>query len=105
MPATHTTPIVVRYAETDASSVVWHGSYIAWLEAARVAHIAAMGLTYPEIIASGYELVVSDLQLRYLRPAHFGDTVMVQSALVKVQSRRLTLDYRLTREGNGDLLS
>lgn len=102
--STHTTAVEVRYAETDASGIVWHGSYIAWLEAARVNHIRAQGLEFADFIASGYNFVVSDINLRYHLPARFGDVVHVESTVSKLQSRRMLIDYQLKRASDDTLL-
>lgn len=101
----HTTAIEVRYAETDASGIVWHGSYIAWLEAARTAFIRDLGLPYPDLVAAGFGFVVSELSLNYKRPAVYGDVVLIHTRLTRLQSRKMTLDYRLTRQSTGEPLS
>ena len=102
---THTTAIEVRYAETDASGIVWHGSYVAWLESARVNHMRALGVEYADFIAAGLNFVVSDLQVRYLQPAKFGDVVEIETTVTQVQSRRIIIEYQLRRGGTDEALS
>lgn len=101
---TCTTPIEVRYAETDASGIVWHGSYVAWLESARINHMRCLGVEYADFIAAGYNFVVTELEIRYLQPARFGDVVEIESRVTNVQTRRIAFDYTLRRQSSGETL-
>ena len=97
--------IPVRYAETDASGVVWHGSYSAWLEVGRVHLLQALGLPYTEVESAGYAFVVTDLQARYLAPARFGDVVAVHTRIADLKSRRIVFEYNVTNAATGQLLA
>lgn len=44
---THTLPITVQIFDTDCYGVMWHGSYIKWLEMGRVQYFAELGYTLP----------------------------------------------------------
>ena len=66
---------------TDHAGVLWHGSYVAWLEEARVLALAEAGLAYAELSAQGLELMVVDLQIRYLRALAHGEAVELHSWL------------------------
>ena len=66
---------------TDHAGVLWHGSYVAWLEEARVQALAAAGLAYADLSAQGLELMVVDLRLRYLQALAHGEAVELRSGL------------------------
>ena len=53
--------------DTDHAGVLWHGSYVAWLEEARVVALAEAGVAYAELSAQGLELMVVD---RYKAQTH-----------------------------------
>ena len=76
-PTRCTTEIEVRYAETDQMGVVHHANYVVWFELARTRLCAMSGFRYAEIERLGYLLMVTAVELRYRRPAHYGDTVQV----------------------------
>jgi len=97
--------IPVRYAETDASGMAWHGSYAAWLEVGRVKLLEALGLPYTQVQAAGYAFVIAELQVRYLAPARFGDTVVVQARFSEVGSRAATIEYEVRNAATGQLLA
>ncbi len=89
--------ISVRYAETDMMGVVYHGSYLPWLEIGRTALLKEHGLPYRELEAEGFFLPVLEVGLRYLRPAKYDDTVTVTTVLREKPSLRIRMDYELHR--------
>jgi acyl-CoA thioester hydrolase len=93
----HLSQIEVRYAETDMMGVVYHGSYLPWLEVARTALLAAKGLPYRELEAQGYFLPVIEVNLRYHKPARYADTVAIHAVIREKPALRLRIDYELFR--------
>lgn len=93
----HRSQIEVRYAETDMMGVVYHGSYLPWLEVARTALLAAEGLPYRELEASGFFLPVIEVNMRYQRPARYADVITVEAVIREKPGVRLRIDYRLFR--------
>lgn len=91
------TQVTVRYAETDMMGVVYHGSYLPWLEVARTALLAAEGLPYRELETQGFFLPVIEVNLRYLKPARYADTVTVHAVIRDKPGLRLRIDYELFR--------
>src|SRR3954462_2049498 len=89
--------VSVRYAETDMMGVVYHGSYLPWLEIGRTALLKEHGLPYRELEAEGFFLPVLEVGLRYLRPAKYDDTVVVTTILREKPSLRIRMDYELHR--------
>jgi acyl-CoA thioester hydrolase len=89
------TEVKVRYAETDAQGVVYHGSYVVWFEVGRTEYCDAAGYPYARMEAEGVNIVVSDLAARFRRPARYGDTVRVATRLAALRSRGCTFGYRV----------
>ena len=89
------TDVKVRYAETDAQGVVYHGSYVVWFEVGRTEYCDAAGYPYARMEAEGVNIVVSDLAARFRRPARYGDTVRVATRLAGIRSRGCTFAYRV----------
>jgi acyl-CoA thioester hydrolase len=92
-------PIRVRFAETDAMGVVHHGSYVPWLEEARVALLAHGGHDYAEVHAGGIDLAVVDLAARYRRPVRFGDGVVVHAGVADASRAVIQIAYLVVAEG------
>jgi len=89
------TGVKVRYAETDAQGVVYHGSYVVWFEVGRTEYCEAAGYPYPRMEAEGVQIVVVDLSARFRRPARYGDVVRVATRLATIRSRGCTFAYRV----------
>jgi acyl-CoA thioester hydrolase len=90
----HTSPLRVRYAETDAMGVVHHAAYVPWFEVGRVNLLRAAGCPYGDIEARGLLVVLSDLQVRYRSPARFDDEVVIETQLITLKSRQIAFRYR-----------
>lgn len=69
----------VFYSDTDAYGVVWHGSYLRWLEMGRVYWCEMMGHRLQELEAQNIVLPVTNLNIRYKRSAKLDDIIEVQT--------------------------
>ncbi len=95
-PLIHTFTQRVRYAETDAMGIVWHGNYLLWFEVARVEALRAMGYPYARLEAEGYGLPVTEAHMRYGHAARFDDLLRIELWVEAIQSRKLRLGYRIS---------
>lgn len=89
------TEIRVRYAETDAMGVAHHTSYFVWCEAGRTEYTRAIGLPYRQVEERGVRLVVIEAAVRFHRPAHYDDVVIVRTRVRGVSKATLTFAYQL----------
>lgn len=74
---------------TDHAGVLWHGAYLAFLEEARVEALAAVGLAYSDLSASGMELPVVALSIDYRQALLHGELIEIRSALEPRRGLRL----------------
>lgn len=79
---------------TDYAGNVWHGSYIAWLEEARVECLRSLGLEFADLVALGCDLPVVELQVRYRRALRMGVPAVVRVRLEQV-GVRLNFEYQI----------
>jgi len=96
--------IQAQFYDLDPMQVVWHGNYARYLEQARCALLDRIGYNYPEMAESGFLWPIVDMQLKYVRPIRFGQTVRVTASLVEYENR-LRIDYRIHDVGSGELLT
>lgn len=89
-----TTEVTVRFHEVDAMTVVWHGHYIAYFEQARVAFGDRYGLDYMTILREGYVAPIVRMEMEYLRPVRFRETLTVRARLHPEAGARLVFAYR-----------
>ena len=86
----------VRYAETDAQRVVYHGNYIVWFEVGRTEYCEAAGYPYPRMEAEGIFITVIEVQARYRRSVRYGDTVTVRTRMGEIKSRGVSFHYEVS---------
>jgi acyl-CoA thioester hydrolase len=94
----------VRFYETDLMGIVHHGSYVGYLEVARVEWLRRRGVAYASWARRGLHLAVVELSLKYRAPARFDDEIDVEVALAERRAASLRFDYRLVRASDGLLL-
>lgn len=99
------TTVRVNYSETDQMGVVYHARYLVWFDVARCEHLRRTGLTYRELESRGCRLAVSEVSVRYRRPARYDDLLRVRCWVRDVASRRVTFGYVVERFDDGALLA
>jgi len=95
----------VNYSETDQMGLVYHGNYVVWLDMARTEHLRHTGITYKEMEAQGVYLAVTDVRIRFRRPARYDDLVRVRCWVRDLASRRVTFGYAVERAATDELLA
>lgn len=96
--------LVVPFFDVDSLHVVWHGHYVKYLEVARCALLDRIDHNYTQMKDAGYAWPVIDLQLRYARPARFGQRITVRADLVEWQNR-LKIHYQAHDTDRGERLT
>ncbi len=79
--------------------VVHHGSYVLYLEDARVELLRHHGHPYAEVRAEGIEFPVVELFVQYRRPLRFDERVDVSVAIGLVTRTTFQIGYLLQVEG------
>ena len=77
----------VRYAETDAMGVVHHATYLVYFEEGRSQYMRDIGSDYANIEASGYQLPVTEVNVRYAGSLRYGELVKVRTWIDENRSR------------------
>lgn len=105
MSAESTSRLRVRYAETDAMGIAWHGSFLAWFEVGRTDLLRDTGLTYRELEQQGLRLPVIESHTRHLRPARYDDLLEIHTVLGELRGARMRFEYTVRREGEAEPLA
>lgn len=80
---------------TDYAGIVWHGSYLAWMEEARVECLRSIGIEFADLVALGCDLPVVELSVRYHRPIELGMAAVVKTRMAEVSGVRINWDYQI----------
>lgn len=65
--------IDVPFSHCDPLTVVWHGRYFEYFEAARMKLLRSIGLDAPQMAALGYKIYLIDARIRFMKPLRYGD--------------------------------
>ncbi|NOS88302.1 MAG: acyl-CoA thioesterase [Methylococcaceae bacterium] len=82
------------FFDVDLMEIVWHGHYAKYFELARCALLDKIGYGYMAMRDSGYSWPIIDLRIRYAKPIHFNQKIIVQAHLVEWQNR-LKINYQI----------
>ncbi|HYX14797.1 MAG TPA: thioesterase family protein [Nostoc sp.] len=88
-------PVRVQPHHTDYAGVVWHGSYIAWMEEARIECLRSIGIEFADLAAIGCDLPVVELSVRYHSSIKLGMAVLVKTRMAEVTGVRINWDYAI----------
>jgi tol-pal system-associated acyl-CoA thioesterase len=93
-------PVRVYYHHTDAGGVVYHGTYLDFMEAARIELLSALGFDLAELAAKDNVLfMVYRLEVDYHKPARLSDALAVSAAIARVGRVRLDFNQQVRRGG------
>lgn len=71
----------VFYSDTDAYGVVWHGSYLSWLEMGRVGVCEMLGHNLIDLKENDIVLPVVNLNVKYKMSAKLNDVVVTETEI------------------------
>ena len=100
----HSHIIQVPFFDVDPMRIVWHGNYVKYLEVARCAFLDSIGYSYDEMGRRGFSWPIVKMDLKYIRPARFGQTIRIDMAIVEIDTC-LRIDYTLSDEQTGEKLT
>ncbi len=85
-------PVRVYFQDTDAGGVVYHASYVNFLERSRTEWLRTFGYSNAGLMKElGVVFVVRSLKLDYLKPALLDDLVTVTSQIKEIGRSRLNI--------------
>lgn len=92
----------VQPHHTDYAGIVWHGTYVAWMEEARVEYLRSHSINFADWVKSGVDLPVVDLSLRYRQSLGLGMEAMVKAWIEPRRGVRLVWQYDIQNRETGD---
>jgi acyl-CoA thioester hydrolase len=99
MAVRFSTEVKVRFAETDAQGVAHNSNYLVWFEVARVSYLEEYAGGYQSLRDQGIESFVLESHVRYRKPAHFDDRLVIRARIGELRGARFRFDYEIERDG------
>ncbi len=94
----------VYYEDTDCMGVVYHASYLRFMERARTEMLGATGTTVMQWAERGVMFPVYSIQMTFRGAARLGDDLMVISAAEQSSEFRITFQQRVEIAKDSKLL-
>src|SRR3954449_2985372 len=87
----HVLPVRVYYEDTDFSGVVYHASYLRFMERGRTDYLRLLGVDHRGLFeqtereAPGFAFVVRAMAIEFLKPARMDDVLTIITAPEEVK--------------------
>jgi len=100
----HLQRVRVYYEDTDFSGVVYHASYLRFMERGRTNYLRLLGADqralFEEAVkeAPGFAFVVRSMTIEFRKPARMDDVLEIATAPLEVKGASIVLHQRVTRE-------
>jgi acyl-CoA thioester hydrolase len=96
---THFLPVRVYYEDTDFSGVVYHASYLRFLERGRTELLRAVGVDQSVLHGAEEALsfAVRRMTIDYLKPARMDDVLAIETRTDEIRGASLTMAQRVLR--------
>ena len=96
----HYFAVRIYFEDTDFSGVVYHARYLHFMERARSDMLARVGIDQRVVHDEGQgAYAVTELNIRYRRPAHFDDALVVVSTVEAVRAASCDIHQTVMRGG------
>ncbi len=91
-------PARVYYEDTDSAGIVYHASYLRFMERARTEWLRSLGFDLPDL-HNGHQVLftVSRMHIDYLRPAHLNDMLNLGVSLTRLRRASFILEQSVLR--------
>lgn len=92
----HRFPVRVYFEDTDFSGVVYHASYLRFMERARSDMLSVAGIDQRAAFAGGDGVyAVAELSIKYHRPARFDDALLIVSTVEQLRAASCLIQQRV----------
>jgi len=93
----HFTNLRVQFRDLDPYAHVNHAVYVTWFEMSRTEALREHGLLLAGPRASGFQFVVTELEVRYRQPAVADDLVRVEATIAELRGASSRWRHRVWR--------
>ncbi len=96
-------PVRVYYEDTDSGGVVYYANYLRFMERARTEWLRSLGIEQDQVREQdGVIFAVTHVDVDYLKPARFNDSLKVTVKLTARGRASLTFEQQVLRQTADD---
>lgn len=97
----HSVKLEVRFSETDAMGVVWHGNYLKFFEDAREKFGEHFQMEYLDIYKNGYFTPIVTSEIQHKATVNYGEKISVKAVLQFHSAAKIIFTYEVQNETTG----
>jgi acyl-CoA thioester hydrolase len=98
-PQIVTVPIQSHYYQFDQQGVAFNMWYLAFLEQARNAYLAARGFSLEDLLASGHDIQLVHVEVDWSSALRYGDPFAIDVSSARIGTTSFTLRYAVAVQG------
>ena len=92
--------IQIRYDEVDQMGYVYHGNYAKYFHISRTELLNSIGICDRELEKQNIILPIIEMNIRYFKPIHYGETITVKTSLKEMPKTRLHFYHKVFDQDN-----
>ena len=104
VPGGHVLPVRIYFEDTDFSGIVYHGSYIRFMERGRSDFVRLIGVGHAGLDQGEHgeplAFAVRHINIDFLKPARIDDLLEVATMVKEIAGARLVLRQSIRRDGH-----
>ncbi|PIQ15089.1 MAG: 4-hydroxybenzoyl-CoA thioesterase [Flavobacteriales bacterium CG18_big_fil_WC_8_21_14_2_50_32_9] len=85
----------IRFSETDAMGVVWHGNYLKYFEDGREAFAKKHGMSYLEIHSYQYFVPIVKSEINHKSPIYYGQRAKIITKMIPSKAAKIIFEYEI----------
>lgn len=94
-------PINIRFSDTDAMGVVWHGNYLRFFEDAREAFGHKYKLHYLDVYHHGFFTPIVKSAIDHKAPLYYGEKAQIVARLIPSAAAKIVFEYEINNLSSG----
>ncbi|MDR0801463.1 acyl-CoA thioesterase [Fluviicola sp.] len=95
--------VPVRFSETDAMGIVWHGNYLKFFEDAREQFGKDYGIEYLDVYEQGYFIPIVKSEISHKASIFYGEQALVNVILEQRDSAKIVFHYEVINNNTGQI--
>ncbi len=101
----HETEIKVRFSEVDSMGIVWHGSYVKYLEDGREAFGKKYSISYMDVFKKhGFMIPLVKLEIDYKNQLFYEDEIIIKTVFKDSPAAKIYFEYEIYRKSDNALI-
>ena len=92
------TEVRVRFSEVDSLGIVWHGSFVKYLEDGRESFGRRYGLGYFDVYEQGWMTPLTHLEIDYKLQVKYGEEILIETTYMQCDAAKIIYRYTIYRK-------